>query len=354
MTESPTRRDRHGTPPAARAAGGDAPRFGHEPVLAAETIAALSPARGGVYVDATFGAGGYARAILDAGADRVIAIDCDPDAVARGRAAFRADADRLTLLQGNFGCLGSLLAKHAGQIRGVAFDLGVSSMQLDDPERGFSFRRAGPLDMRMGADGPSAADLVNGLDADELARILSEFGEEPAARRIARAVVRAREAAPIRTTTQFAELVRAAAGRPRKRARTDPATRSFQAVRIAVNDELGRLARALPAAERLLSAGGVLCVVSFHSLEDRVVKGFLARRSGPGGGNRHLPAPGARMPSFRLLRRGGLAPGAAEVARNPRARSARLRAAERTTAPPFPAEFDGEAPWRRRSAGRVE
>lgn len=325
---------------------------GHEPVMVAETVAALRPARGGIFVDATFGAGGYSRAMLDAGADTVIALDCDGSAIERGRAAFRDQAARIILVHANFCRIGTLLAEHAGRVQGIAFDLGVSSMQLDSAERGFSFRMAGPLDMRMGGDGPTAADLLNSLDEGELARILYEYGEEPAARRIARAVVREREQGPIRTTSQFAELVRASAWRPRGRFRIDPATRSFQAVRIAVNDELGRLALALPAAERLLATDGVLCVVTFHSLEDRVVKGFFARRCKSGGGNRHMPQAGTLPPSFRLLRRRCARPGTAEIARNPRSRSARMRAAERTPAPAFLPDTDGEAPWRRPGRGR--
>ena len=291
--------------------------------------------------------------MLEAGADRVIAVDCDGSAVERGRAEFHDSSSRIILVHANFCRLGTLLAEHAGQIQGIAFDLGVSSVQLDSAERGFSFRVSGPLDMRMGGDGPTAADLINEVTEEELARILREYGEEPSAKRIARAVVQARERSPIVTTAQFAEVVRAAAGRPQGRRKIDPATRSFQAVRIAVNDELGRLSRALPAAETLLAAGGVLCVVTFHSLEDRVVKGFFVRRSDRGGGNRHAPPALTRPPSFRLIGRGCRRPGVEEVARNPRSRSARLRAGERTSNPPFPAGLDGESPWRIGAGGRT-
>ena len=325
----------------------------HEPVMVAEAIAALQPGRGGIFVDATFGAGGYTRAMLEAGADRVIALDCDGSAVERGRAEFCESRSRIVLIHANFCRLGTLLAEHAGRVQGIAFDLGVSSVQLDSAERGFSFRVSGPLDMRMGGDGPNAADLLNEVKEEELARILREYGEEPSAKRIARAVVQARARSPIQTTAQFAELVRTAVGRPRGRQRIDPATRSFQAVRIAVNDELGRLSRALPAAETLLAAGGVLCVVTFHSLEDRVVKGFFARRSDRGGGNRHVPPARARPPSFRRIGRGCQRPGVAEIARNPRSRSARLRAGERTSNPPFPVGLDGEAPWRIGAGGQT-
>ena len=325
----------------------------HEPVMAAEAMAALRPGRGGTFVDATFGSGGYTRAMLEAGADRVIALDCDGQAIESGRAALQGSSSSIVLVHANFCRLGSLLAEHAGQVQGIAFDLGVSSVQLDSAERGFSFRQSGPLDMRMSGDGPTAADLLNKVTERELVRILREYGEDPAAKRIARAVVQARERGPIQTTEQFAELVRAVAGQSRGRRRIDPATRSFQAVRIAVNDELGRLSRALPAAETLLAAGGVLCVVTFHSLEDRVVKGFFARRSGRRGVNRHAPPVRTRPPSFRPVGRGCLRPSIAEIARNPRSRSAHLRAGERTSNPPFPVDLDGPAPWRIGAGGQT-
>ena len=325
------------------AASGPVDATGHVPVMLAEAMSSLQPRRGGVFVDATFGAGGYARALLDQGADQVIAFDCDADALGRGRAAFDRDGARLRLVHANFCELGTRLAALAGQVQGIVFDLGLSSLQIDDGARGFSFRHPGPLDMRMSGQGPTAADLVNRLGEEELVRILHHYGEEPAAKRIARAVIRERRKQPILTTDQFADLVRAAVGSAGTR--IDTATRSFQAVRIAVNDELGRLARALPEAERLLAAGGVLCAVSFHSLEDRVVKGFLARRSLTGGGNRHAPPETRPAPSFRLRQRRCLRPGPGELRRNPRARSARLRAGERTLAPPLARNTDGDAPW---------
>jgi len=329
------------------------PRSCHVPVLLPEAVERLHPQRGGVYVDATFGGGGYTKAILAAGADQVVAIDCDSSAIRRGRETFGAQSEVgvVRFVEGRFCEMERHLPEAAGGVAGIVFDLGASSMQLDNPERGFSFRLDGPLDMRMGPGGPSAADAVNGLDVKRLADILFEYGEEPAARRVARAVARARADGPIRTTGQFAGLVRGAVGGRARRANIDPATRCFQALRIHVNDELGRLARALPAAERLLAPGGVLCVVSFHSLEDRVVKRFLALRGGTGGVNRHLPAKSVRPPSLQLPGKSVTRPGAAETGRNPRARSARLRWAVRTDAAAFPPGVDGNAPWRRGRAG---
>jgi 16S rRNA (cytosine1402-N4)-methyltransferase len=309
----------------------------HAPVMRDEAIAALEPARGGVFVDGTFGAGGYARALLDAGADRVIGIDRDPDAIARGRTWAGRYGDRLTLVHGRFGALDAIAAAEgAPSVAGVALDVGVSSMQLDEAGRGFSFLRDGPLDMRMSREGPSAADLVATLDEGRLADILHHYGEERAARRIARAIVRARAEAPIATTRRLAEVIAAAlpAQRP---GQIHPATRSFQALRIAVNDELGELARALAAAERALAEGGVLAVVSFHSLEDRIVKRFLQLRGGRAPrASRHAPEQAEDAPAFTLLTRRAEGPGEEEVRRNPRARSAKLRAARRTGAPARP------------------
>lgn len=314
---------------------GDAP---HIPVLLAEVLAALAPVDGGVYVDGTFGAGGYTRALLDAAECRVWAIDRDPEAIERGRALAAAYDGRLTLVEGRFGEMDALLqAGGMDRVDGVALDIGVSSPQIDTPERGFSFRHDGPLDMRMGRDGPSAADVVNTAEADELADIIHRLGEERMARRVARAVVQARAEAPIAGTARLAEIVRSAV--PKSRDGIDPATRTFQALRMHVNDELGELTRGLAAAERLLKPGGRLAVVSFHSLEDRVVKTFLKERAEPPPApSRHAPPATAphRAPSFRLLARKPVSPGAAEAAANPRARSARLRAAVRTAAPPFP------------------
>jgi 16S rRNA (cytosine1402-N4)-methyltransferase len=306
----------------------------HLPVLLDEVVAALAPRDGAIYVDGTFGAGGYARALLERARCRVLGIDRDPAAVARGRALEAEFPGRLTVAEGRFGEMEAVLAAEGlGEVDGVALDLGVSSPQLDEPERGFSFRADGPLDMRMGRHGQTAADLVNELPEAELAAIVRDLGEERHARRVARAVVAARAAAPISRTGQLADIVRRAL--PPAAGGIDPATRTFQALRIAVNDELGELDRGLAAAERVLAPGGRLAVVSFHSLEDRRVKEFLRRRSEAAPRvSRHLPAaPAARAPSFRLLSRRAVQAGDAELRRNPRARSARLRAAERTDAP---------------------
>jgi len=313
---------------------------GHTPVLLAEVLDALRPRDGGIYVDGTFGAGGYAQALLDAALTRVCAIDRDPAAIAAGAGLARASAGRLTLIEGRFGDMDRLVrAIGVERVDGVALDLGVSSMQIDDPARGFSFRADGPLDMRMGRDaGESAADLVAGLDEGPLADLIFRLGEERLARRVARAIVAARRTAPIETTAALAAIVRRVV--PRAADGIDPATRTFQALRIAVNDELGEVDRGLAAAERILAPAGRLAVVAFHSLEDRAVKGFLRARGGgaSGGGSRHLPPPAARpAATFRELTRRPLRPGADEVARNPRARSAMLRVAERTEAPPWPA-----------------
>ncbi|HZL59072.1 MAG TPA: 16S rRNA (cytosine(1402)-N(4))-methyltransferase RsmH [Stellaceae bacterium] len=304
----------------------------HVPVLAAEAVAALNPRDGALYVDATFGAGGYSRALLERARCRVVAIDRDPAAVQAGAALAARYRDRLTLIEGRFSEMESLLRPLGiDAVMGVAIDLGVSSMQLDDAARGFSFRADGPLDMRMERKGDSAADLVNNLAEDDLIRIIRDYGEERFARRVARAILRARQNAPIARTGELAEIVRRAvpvAGN------IHPATRTFQALRIAVNDELGELDRGLSAAERLLMPGGRLAVISFHSLEDRRVKTFLrARSGGEPHATRHLPAVRGREPSFRLLQRKAVTPNAAEISLNPRARSAKLRAAERTAAP---------------------
>ncbi|GIK98598.1 MAG: ribosomal RNA small subunit methyltransferase H [Alphaproteobacteria bacterium] len=307
----------------------------HIPVLLREVIEVLAPRDGGVYVDATFGAGGYSRAILEAADCTVWGIDRDPEAIARADALARRYEGRLRLVHGRFGEMAELLsARGVTAADGVAFDFGVSSMQLDEAGRGFSFRFDGPLDMRMEKSGPSAADLVNALSERELADVIHALGEERKARAIARAIVVARAAAPIERTLQLAEIVRRAV-RARGHEPIDPATRTFQALRIQVNDELGEIERGLAAAEALLAAGGRLAVVAFHSLEDRRVKEFLRARSGRApAGSRHLPpAAAGRRPSFRLLDGGVITPGADEIAVNPRSRSARLRAAERTEAP---------------------
>jgi 16S rRNA (cytosine1402-N4)-methyltransferase len=308
---------------------------GHRPVMLAEMLAALAPADGETHVDATFGRGGCARALLEAARCRVEAVDRDPAAAEAAQALVARYPDRFAFRPGRFGDLDRLVA---GPVDGVAFDLGVSSPQLDDPARGFSFRADGPLDMRMSGEGPTAADAVNRLPEEELARIVYEYGEERMSRRVARAVVAARAEAPIERTRQLAEIVRRVV--PRSADGIDPATRTFQALRLYVNAELEELDRGLAAAERLLGPGGRLAVVSFHSLEDRRVKRFLAGRSGAGPGvSRHMPArPSARpAPTFRLMRRRPVAPAAAEIAANPRARSARLRAAVRTAEPAWEA-----------------
>jgi len=305
---------------------------GHVPVMLSEVLALLAPRQGRLYLDATFGGGGYSRAILEAAACTVIALDRDPDAIRRGAALAARFPGRLHLVEGRFGEMVSLLAgRGVAALDGVVFDLGVSSFQLDTPERGFSFRVDGPLDMRMERTGPTAADLVNTLSERALADLLARFGEERHARRVARAIVRARAEAPITTTARLAAIVRAAV--PPSADGIDPATRSFQGLRIAVNDELGELARGLDAAISLLAPSGRIVAVAFHSLEDGIVKRALAEASGRGGNpSRHAPAalaPPRAAPRLRLLTPKPLRPGAAEVAANPRARSARLRAAER-------------------------
>lgn len=308
----------------------------HTPVLVAEVLALLAPAEGGVYVDATFGRGGYAKALLDAAPCRVYAIDRDPDAIELGRPLIETYGDRLVLLLGRFSEMARLLAGvGVASVDGIAFDLGVSSPQLDTATRGFSFQLEGPLDMRMGREGVSAAEVVNEASQGELTDIIATLGEEPSARRVARAICAARAKAPIETTVALAEVVARVVP---KRPGLHPATRTFQALRIYVNDELNELRLGLAAAERLLKPGGRLVVVAFHSLEDRLVKRFLRRRSGKlAQGSRHMPAVdvAAPQPSFRNLTRGAAHPSAAEIAANPRARSARLRAAIRTVAPPF-------------------
>jgi 16S rRNA (cytosine1402-N4)-methyltransferase len=306
----------------------------HVPVLLDAVMAALAPVEAGVYVDGTFGAGGYATALLAAARCRVFGIDRDPDAVAAGKSMAERFAGRLVVLEGRFADMETLLgAEGVTAVDGVALDIGVSSMQLDRAERGFSFREDGPLDMRMSRHGPSAADVVNDTEEAELADIIFRLGEERRSRRVARAIAEARSAAPITRTLRLAEIVARAVG---PTPGIHPATRTFQALRIYVNDELGELARGLAAAERMLKPQGRLAVVAFHSLEDRLVKRFLLARSGEAPlPSRHAPAhhTARAQPSFRLIARGTVKPSAAEIAANPRARSARLRAAERTSAP---------------------
>lgn len=307
------------------------PASPHQPVLLSEVVSALSPRDGAIYVDGTFGAGGYSRAILEAANCTVFAIDRDPDAVRDAQPLLDRFKGRLHILQGRFGDMAKLLATQGiDQVQGVTLDLGVSSMQLDQAERGFSFRFHGPLDMRMEQEGETAADLVNKMAEQPLADLIFTFGEEKKARRVAKAIIAARALAPITTTQQLAEIVRRAIG-PTPANRIDPATRTFQALRIAVNDEMGEIDRGLDAADAILAPGGRLAIVSFHSLEDRRVKAFLRSRSTSAPrGSRHLPEmPRAEAPRYRLISPGGIKAGEAEIAGNPRARSARLRVAER-------------------------
>ncbi len=305
--------------------------------MLAEVLAAVGPRDGGIYVDGTFGAGGYTRAILDKARCKVVAIDRDPDAIRAGQTLKQNYAERLTLIEGRFGDMQALLADVTA-VDGVVLDIGVSSMQIDEAARGFSFMRDGPLDMRMSQEGATAADAVNTLAPEQLSRIIHIFGEEPRARAIARAIVRARTDEPITTTGALVAAIEKATGRQRPQDRIHPATRTFQALRIHVNGELDELVEALHAAEKLLAPGGRLAVVTFHSLEDRIVKRFFTSRAGKlPSASRHLPE--ARMPpppSFELPFKGHLEASAAETARNPRARSAKLRAGIRTQAPPMP------------------
>jgi len=307
----------------------------HIPVLLDEVVEALRPRDGARILDGTFGAGGYAGAILNAALDvRVIGIDRDPSAIADGAPLVKSSRGRLTLVQGRFGDLDFIARRQdALPLDGIVLDVGVSSMQIDQAQRGFSFRQDGPLDMRMEAAGPSAANLVNGESEARLADIFYYYGEERRARPIARAIVAERKLAPIETTAKLASVI-ATVVWPRP-GQIDPATRSFQGLRIAVNDELGELVRALHAAERALTPGGRLAIVTFHSLEDRIVKQFLGLRSGRGmAASRPLPGEvPPEPPTFDLVSRGAIKPGEAEVARNPRSRSANLRVAERTAAP---------------------
>ena len=314
-----------------------APR--HVPVLKDAMLSLVAPRDGGIYVDGTFGGGGYSRALLEAASCVVYGIDRDAAALRSGGALAAQFDGRLILLHGRFAEMASLLAPHGvNAVDGIVLDLGLSSRQLDDASRGFSFRLDGPLDMKMDRDdpGPTAADLVNGGTEAELAAIIAGFGEERRARAIARAIVAARAEAPITRTGQLADIVRRAAARP-PRGGIDPATRTFQALRIRVNDEIGEIERGLQQIEQLLRPGGRAIVVSFHSLEDRPVKRFFRERSRQRQANRHEPQGAMKSPdpTFTLLTRRARKPDAAEVAANPRARSARLRAAERTAAPPW-------------------
>jgi 16S rRNA (cytosine1402-N4)-methyltransferase len=300
----------------------------HIPVLGRRVTDWLGVHDNGLYIDATFGGGGYTRAILQTSGARVIGIDRDHDAIAGGAALVEEARGRLELVEDRFSNLAAIAGSAAAD--GVVFDLGVSSMQLDEAARGFSFRLDGPLDMRMGRDGPSAADVVARAGERDLAGIIATLGEENRARTIARTIVRERDQRPITTTRALAEIV-ARVVHPREGA-IHPATRTFQALRIFVNDELGELARGLAAAEQVLKPNGRIVVVAFHSLEDRIVKTFLTERSRAPAGSRHRPEVKSDAPTFHVLTRRPETPDEAEIAANPRARSAKLRAAERTGA----------------------
>ncbi len=306
-----------------------ADRPSHIPVLLRPLLAAVAPVSG-VWLDGTFGAGGYARGLLEAGADTVIGVDRDASAFELAASWAGAYGDRLRLVEGTFSNLDTL----AGEpLDGVVLDLGVSSMQLDQAARGFSFAKDGPLDMRMSADGPTAADLVNTASEEHLADILYHYGEERASRRIAHAIVAARAIQPITTTLRLAELVARCLPRP-KPGQSHPATRSFQAIRIAVNAEFSELAEGLAAAERALKPGGLLAVVTFHSLEDRIVKRYFQLASGgEAQSNRYAPARTEDAARFDLVTRRAVAPDPEELAQNPRSRSAKLRIGRRTSVP---------------------
>ena len=292
----------------------------------------VGPREGGLYVDATFGAGGYSRAILATQGTRVIGIDRDRSAISGGFDLVDRSGGRLTLVEERFSNLDEVCAAQGfDAVDGVVMDVGVSSMQLDEAERGFSFRLAGPLDMRMGQDGPTAADVIAKASEADLANIIYIFGEERHSRAVARAIVAARKEAPITTTKALADIVaKVVHSKPNE---IHPATRTFQGLRIFVNAELDELHLALTAAERVLKPGGRLVVVSFHSLEDRIVKNFFAERGKVAAGSRHLPEVAQAAPSFQILTKRPVMPGDAEISANPRARSAKLRAAERTAAP---------------------
>ena len=308
----------------------------HIPVLGKEAVEMLAPREGGIYIDATFGAGGYSRAILAHAGTRVIGIDRDRSAIAGGFDLVDQSEGRLTLVENRFSMLAEVCAAEGVDfVDGVVMDVGVSSMQLDQAERGFSFRQDGPLDMRMGNTGPSAADVIACASEVDLAKIIYIFGEEKHSRAVARAIIAARKEAPITTTSALAEIVKKVVWA--KPGEIHPATRTFQALRIFVNEELDELHLALAAAERVLKPGGRLAVVSFHSLEDRIVKNFFVDRGTTGGGSRHLPEQWQTASSFSLVSKRPIKPGDEEVRNNPRARSAKLRGAERTDAPPHEA-----------------
>jgi 16S rRNA (cytosine1402-N4)-methyltransferase len=311
----------------------------HVPVMLPEVLAALQPETGGIFIDGTFGAGGYSQGILQNSQAQVIAIDRDPSAIASGQEQVLASAGRLRLVEGTFGSMREIVRDQ--KVQGVVLDIGVSSMQIDEAIRGFSFMREGPLDMRMGQEGPSAKDYVNGLTAEELAQIIYILGEEQRSRAIAKAIVKARTETPILTTLDLVKAIEQATGPQRAQDRTHPATRTFQALRIHVNSELDELGLALSAAEEILEEGGRLVVVTFHSLEDRIVKRFFAAR----GGNvplasRHAPVETKQVKgSFYLPQKGHVEASDMERLDNPRSRSAKLRFGIRTSAPAFKLDF---------------
>jgi 16S rRNA (cytosine1402-N4)-methyltransferase len=304
----------------------------HLPVMLREVISSLKPKDGGKYIDATFGAGGHTRALLEAANCKVLGFDRDPRTVAQSSLLVSEYGGRLTVVEANFSEMLEIAPRHGfDQVDGILFDFGVSSMQLDEAARGFSFRFDGPLDMRMSAKGVSAAEVVNKYEERDLARIISALGEEKKAKFVARAIVEARKEDTIMRTGKLAEVVRNAIYS--KPGDIDPATRTFQALRIYVNDELGEIGKGLLAAEQLLKAGGVLAAISFHSLEDRLVKTFITSRSQVPATSRHAPETKAVPLSFKAVQRKALVAGEDEVKMNPRARSAKLRVAERTEAP---------------------
>lgn len=317
---------------------------GHIPVMIGEVLGALRPFDEGLFVDATLGRGGYSEAILNAAAARVIGVDRDPAAVIFGKKLSRNYDGRFTVLEGRFGDIDKLIkGKGISEVDGITFDLGISSTQLDEASRGFSFRFDGPLDMRMSSEGATAADLINNMSEQDLADIIHKLGEERQARRVAKAIVETRSKIPIKTTSQLAKIVRGVVWKSKES--IDPATRTFMALRIRVNDELGELRRGLCAAENILAPGGRLAIVAFHSLEDRIVKTFLRSRSGRSGrGSRHIPDIQVKQPapSFKLLKHGAIKPQPSEVSRNARSRSARLRIAERTDSPSWSDKIGSE------------
>ncbi len=333
---------------------------GHVPVMLSQVLDVLQPRDNGIYVDATFGGGGYSRALLEAANCTVVAIDRDPQAIERGKSLLAEYPDRLVLVEGRFSQMKSLLEPLGfSQVDGVTFDVGVSSFQVDDAARGFSFQMDGPLDMRMegaASSGLSAADVVNGLDQKDLAALIYIFGEERQSRAIARAIVEARLEKPLMRTGELAEIISGVVHQKPGRKNIHPATRTFQALRIYVNGELDELAQGLSAAENILGEGGHIAIVYFHSLEDRIVKRFLRQRCGKTPqGSRHMPQDAGNQiaPSFVEVRHKALRPGDDEVELNPRARSARLRAARRTGAPPWPIDAGGMAFPRYSVEGRM-